>query len=184
MKIAFLDRDGTIVKDYPDEDWKHKVVPEVLNGAIEGMLLLNQLGFEIIIVTNQYIINDGIITLDEYNEFTNHLKAIFDLNGIKVLDIFYCPHSESEQCNCKKPRTGMIRMAIEKYPFIELDKSLMIGDSLSDEAFARSMSLKFFMIDSNAEMNEDKYHSIKDVIIKNIGTGHEHVEKCHNEVNL
>jgi len=165
MKIAFLDRDGTIVKDYPDEDWKHKVIPEMLEGAIEGMLLLDQLGFEIIIVTNQYIINDGIITLDEYNEFTNNLKSIFDINGVKVLDIFYCPHSESEQCNCKKPRTGMIQMALEKYPFIEMDKSLMIGDSITDEALALSMKLKFFMINSNAEMNENRYRSIRDVII-------------------
>lgn len=48
MKVAFLDRDGTIVKDYIDEDWRGRVVPEVLVGAVEGMVLLNQLGYEII----------------------------------------------------------------------------------------------------------------------------------------
>ena len=59
MKVAFLDRDGTIVRDYPDDEWKRKTVPEVLDGAIEGMQLLNQLGYAIIIVTNQYIIKIG-----------------------------------------------------------------------------------------------------------------------------
>ena len=132
MKVAFLDRDGTIVRDYPDDEWKRKTVPEVLDGAIEGMQLLNQLGYAIIIVTNQYIINDGIIALDEYKSFTKNLEKVFDDNGVKVLDIFFCPHTSTEKCECKKPKTGMIRSALTQYPLIDLENAIVIGDSLSD----------------------------------------------------
>lgn len=167
MKVAFLDRDGTIVKDYIDEDWRGRVVPEVLVGAVEGMVLLNQLGYEIIIVTNQYIINDGIITLEQYHQFTCHLIEILEKSGVKILDVFYCPHSTTENCDCKKPKVGMIDMALKNYPEIELESSLMIGDSKADEDLAFNMNLKFYGIDSNAIHTEGKYQSIEEVITKN-----------------
>ena len=56
MKVAFLDRDGTINKDYDDNDWKHINNPEILDGNIEGLKKLKYYGYEIIIITNQYII--------------------------------------------------------------------------------------------------------------------------------
>ena len=149
MKIAFLDRDGTIVIDYPDEDWKGRIIPEVLDGALEGMKRLMQLGFEIIIVTNQYIINDGIITTDEYEQFTQNLKTIFDMNDVKVLDIFHCPHSSHEKCKCKKPLTGMIESALVKYPSIDLMNSIMIGDSESDQLLASNVNIKFYKVASS-----------------------------------
>lgn len=167
MKIAFLDRDGTIVRDYPDEYWKGKTDPEVLEDAIEGMKLLNQLGFEIIIVTNQYIINDGIINLDEYKKFTINLEEVFEMNGVKVLDIFYCPHSDIEKCNCKKPKTGMIQSAMKKYPLIDLESSIMIGDSNSDEELAMRMNLKFYRVNSSLNESNRTYRSIKEIVINN-----------------
>ena len=59
MKIAFLDRDGTINLDYPDMDWKNIENPVLLEGAITGMKYLREQGFEIIIVSNQYIIGSS-----------------------------------------------------------------------------------------------------------------------------
>lgn len=165
MKIAFLDRDGTIVSDYPDEDWKGRIIPEVLDGALEGMKRLRQLGFEIIIVTNQYIINDGIITTDEYEQFTQNLKTIFDENNVKVLDIFHCPHSSHEKCKCKKPMTGMIESALAKYPSIELSNSIMIGDSESDHQLAINMNIKFYKMDSSKSVGMNGvYQSIEEII--------------------
>ena len=165
MKIAFLDRDGTIVSDYPDEDWKGRIIPEVLDGALEGMKRLRQLGFEIIIVTNQYIINDGIITTDEYEQFTQNLKTIFDENNVKVLDIFHCPHSSQEKCKCKKPMTGMIESALAKYPSIELSNSIMIGDSESDHQLAINMNIKFYRVDSSKPVGMNGvYQSIEEII--------------------
>ncbi len=164
MKIAFLDRDGTIVRDYPDEAWKGRIIPDVLDGAIDGMKRLNQLGYEIIIVTNQYIINDGIITTDEYKQFTQNLISIFDTNNVQVLDIFHCPHSIHEKCKCKKPMTGMIESALTKYPSIDLSKSIMIGDSESDMLLASNMNLKFYKVDSSKPVGMNSvYQSIDEI---------------------
>lgn len=157
MKVAFLDRDGTIVQDYPDEDWRGRVVPEELNDAVEGLILLNQLGYEIIIVTNQYIINEGIITLEQYNQFTSNLNQILERSGVRVLDIFHCPHTADECCTCRKPKTGMIQKALDKYPQTDLNSSLLIGDSVADEGLASNMGLRFYLVNSN--------RSIKDVAL-------------------
>ena len=100
MKIAFLDRDGTINKDYPDHEWTNVKEPELLEGSIKGIQNLLELGYQIINVTNQYIINDGIISLDDYHHFTENLIRIFEDNDIHVLDIFYCPHNDFDQCYC------------------------------------------------------------------------------------
>ena len=55
LKIAFLDRDGTIIKDYPDEKWREIKEPEFLEGSIEGLKRLKEMGYDFIIITNQYL---------------------------------------------------------------------------------------------------------------------------------
>ncbi len=65
-----MDRDGTIIKDYPDEKWREIKEPEFLEGSIEGLKRLKEMGYYFIIITNQYLINDGIISLNDYQQFT------------------------------------------------------------------------------------------------------------------
>lgn len=160
-KIAFLDRDGTINKDYPDEDWKGRTTPEILLNSIEGMNKFIAKGFDIIIVTNQYIINDGLISIDEYNLFTANLISMLKEHDIEILDIFYCPHTENEQCNCKKPKPGMILQALTKYD-IDLEKSFMCGDSINDELLAQHFGMRFFMI--GKEPINKNYKKVKDLL--------------------
>ena len=148
MKIAFLDRDGTINRDYPDAEWRHISEPEILESALEGMRYIQSKGYELIIITNQYTIGEGIITADQYTAFHAKLLDILKTHGISVLDTFFCPHSRSEQCSCRKPKTGMINQALEKYPAIDLVSSFMCGDSLSDQQCAQSAGLRFFGIKS------------------------------------
>lgn len=152
MKIAFIDRDGTINKDYPDNDWRYVDAPEFLDGSLEALKIIRQKGYQIIIITNQYLINDGIITLLQYMTFTERLMQQLNNNGIEILDIFYCPHSKSENCKCFKPRTGLVEMAMTKYPDIELSKSFVIGDSPSDVEVGNKLGIKTFGINIESEM--------------------------------
>ncbi|AZO95122.1 HAD-IIIA family hydrolase [Halocella sp. SP3-1] len=151
MKIAFLDRDGTIIEDYEDEKWREIEKPVFLKGAIEALKIIKQKGYEIIIVTNQYLINERIITLDQYKKinqrFLNYLKA----NNIKVLDVFFCPHSKEEKCDCFKPKPGLIKQALEKYPNIDLSNSFIVGDSKSDVKLGKHFNLLCFGINVNNE---------------------------------
>ena len=161
MKIAYLDRDGTINKDYPDGDWANKVIPEILTGAIEGIKLLCDSGYKIIIITNQYIINAGIIKLEQYHEFHDNLYSTFDIGNIEIQDTFFCPHVDSDECNCKKPKTGMIDQSLIKYPDIDIENSIFIGDSASDKELADRVGLKFYGINGNCFDNE--YNSIIEI---------------------
>lgn len=164
MKVAFLDRDGTINRDYPDNEWSEIKEPEFLVGAINGMNKLQELGYEIIIVTNQYIINDGKISIEQYKNFTNKLLQHTRRNGIRVLDIFYCEHSDIENCDCKKPRIGMFEQAINKYDDINVSNSIMIGDSKCDRLFADKSKLKFYGIKFGSIENQHEcYESISDI---------------------
>lgn len=146
MKAAFLDRDGTINRDYPDADWAHIAEPELMSGAAEGLRRLSAMGFALIVVTNQYIIGEGVITSAQYEAFNVRLRALLRREGVVLTDIFCCPHRRDAGCSCCKPRAGMIRQACEKYPGIELDRSFIAGDSPSDRGLAENTGLPFYGI--------------------------------------
>ena len=92
MKTAFLDRDGTINRDYPDAEWKGKTEPELIDGAMEGLRFLQDQGYALIMITNQYLIDEGIITFADYQNFTDRLVWRLAQQGIHLQDIFFCPH--------------------------------------------------------------------------------------------
>lgn len=162
MNVAFLDRDGTINKDYLDSGWSYVNEPEFLEGSLIALKKIRQRGYQIIIITNQYLINDGIITLQQYRTFTESLIQQLNNNGIDILDIFYCPHSKNEKCNCFKPKTGLIEMAIKKYPDIELNKSFLIGDSPCDVELGNKLAIKTLGI--NVESRIFNYIPVESIL--------------------
>ncbi len=95
MKIAFFDRDGTIIEDYPDKVWSDIEQPVFIDGAIDILKTVKRKGYEIVIVTNQYIINEGYITTDQYHSITKKMISYLKNQGIHLLDIYYCPHKRS-----------------------------------------------------------------------------------------
>ena len=163
IKVAFLDRDGTINKDYDDNKWKYINNPEILDRNIEGLKKLKQYGYEIIIITNQYTIADGIISEEQYKEFNNKLIELLKKEGIDILKVYYCPHNDSDNCNCKKPKTGMIDNALNDYD-INLTESIYIGDNYNDFELAKKFDLDFYGIIGKNNDNTFKYNNILEVI--------------------
>lgn len=128
--VVFLDRDGVINHDSP-EYIKSCAEFEFLAGSLEAIRDLTVNGFNIIIITNQSVIGRKMVS-------ESGLKAIFDLltskveaSGGKIKDIFFCPHVPEDQCRCRKPETGLIQAAQQKYG-IDLSKTYMVGDSTKD----------------------------------------------------
>ncbi|MGM9949213.1 MAG: D-glycero-alpha-D-manno-heptose-1,7-bisphosphate 7-phosphatase [Lysinibacillus sp.] len=146
MKVAFFDRDGTINVDYTDEEWTNKHTPELVDGALEALAAVRALGYEIIIITNQYLIDEGFITIEEYHAFSNKLLLLLEKSGITILDVFYCRHARWGNCPCMKPKAGMIKDALRKYPSIDLSRSFFIGDSRVDIELAYSLEMRGFGI--------------------------------------
>ena len=132
MKAVFLDRDGTINVGIPriqrvDDVDKVELLPNV----IEGMSLLATLDYGVFFVTNQAGIAEGLITREDFDKINNYTLKLIEPSGIKVIDTFLCPHGEQDNCDCKKPKPGMLVEASEKYD-IDLAESWMVGDRLSD----------------------------------------------------
>lgn len=161
MKIAFLDRDGTINKDYPDVIWQKQLEPVLLPGALHGLLQLKGLDYQLVILTNQSVINEGFVEEKTFHMFHNNLMTELYKDGLSILSTFYCPHAHWEECNCKKPKRGMIDACLEKFPEINMTESIMIGHSLSDQILAENVGIRFFGI--NGKYFKDAYDSIGDV---------------------
>ena len=173
LKIAFLDRDGTIIKDYPDEKWREIKEPEFLKGSIEGLKRLKEMGYDFIIITNQYLINDGIISLNDYQQFTGKflkklkeenidiLKMTLIMILNLILKIYFCPHNEKDHCHCKKPKPGMIEQAKKDF-LIDMNNSIYIGDSHVDYLLAKHFNLTFYGINYNGD-NVKSYRSILEI---------------------
>lgn len=162
-KIVFLDRDGTISKEYSDNEWRNITTPILLNGTIEGLITIVEDGYEIIILTNQNLISDGIITEEQFKNYNDKLIKILSQHGISILKTYYCPHNDKDNCNCKKPKTGMIDAALKDYN-IDIKNSFYIGDSYSDYNLAKKFNMNFYGIKGKNNDDIFKYDNIYEII--------------------
>ena len=105
-------------------------------------------------------INEGYITVEQYNDITSQMLAELKRHNIEIYDIYYCPHGKTENCSCIKPKTGMIKQAKENHPEIDFSKSFMIGDSMVDLELAIAMDIKGFGIGVGSEYNLRNIHQL------------------------
>jgi len=136
QKVIFLDRDGVINRDSPDyiKGW-----PEFhfLPGSLEALQRLTQQGFQLFIITNQSMINRQMVPVETLQDIHFRMQAEIQRHGGKIIDIFYCPHTPDEQCDCRKPAPGLIHRAIRTHQ-IDIQSAGMIGDSAKDIECARN----------------------------------------------
>jgi len=139
VKTVFLDRDGVINKEV---GYLHKIQDfEFINGVFEACLYFQSLNYQIIVVTNQSGIGRGYYDEDDFHIINNWMLGQFKNKGIEILDVFFCPHTPESNCDCRKPKPGMLNQANEKHN-IDMEKSWMIGDKEADVAAANSAGIK------------------------------------------
>jgi D-glycero-D-manno-heptose 1,7-bisphosphate phosphatase len=134
--VVFLDRDGVINHDSPDfiKSWSEF---EFLPGSLEALkqLMLNR--FPVIIITNQSVIRRKMVSKKDLDVIHDMMKKAVQANGGEIKDIFYCPHIPEDGCDCRKPNPGLIYRAKKRYR-IDLETSIMVGDSVKDIECARN----------------------------------------------
>jgi D-glycero-D-manno-heptose 1,7-bisphosphate phosphatase len=190
-KAIFLDKDGTIIPDIP-----YNVDPSLITlntGVGEGLAVLQALGYELIIVSNQSGVAFGRF---EENDLESVFSKILDLLepwNVLIKSFYYCPHhpdgikkKHSFNCNCRKPLPGLINRAANDFNF-NLSKSWMIGDILNDVEAGKKANCKSILIDNGNEtewiMNEWRK---PDFIATNFITAAKHIEdvtKNQNNIN-
>ena len=143
-KAIFLDRDGVlnkaIVKNrkpYPPSKIEEL---EILPGVYEAIQLLRHSGFKLIVVTNQPDVGRGVTNIELVDEINNSI-----IKHLKVDEIICCFHDDSDNCECRKPKTGMILQAVKKWD-IDLSVSYLIGDRWRDIQTAINIGLTSILI--------------------------------------
>ncbi len=136
MKLVILDRDGVINHDSdqfiknPDE-WKP------IPGSLEAIARLTQADFRVVVATNQSGVGRGLFDMPTLNAIHDKMHRAVAHAGGRIDAVFFCPHAADANCNCRKPKSGMIEEIAERYN-VSLKGVPAIGDSLRDlEAAAR-----------------------------------------------
>ena len=145
----FLDRDGVINVKLEGKYVQNFSEFEFISGSLSAISKLSQLFFRIIIITNQQGIGKGIMTQFDLNTLHFKMQQKIEYYGGRIDKIYYCPHLESDNCLCRKPKPGMIKNAIIDFPEIKIDHSYLVGDSDSDIEAGRVMQLKTIKVDNN-----------------------------------
>ncbi|BBO78771.1 histidinol phosphate phosphatase [Desulfosarcina widdelii] len=130
ITTVFLDRDGVINVDSPDyiKSWQEfRLIP----GSLEAIALLTRAGIAVIVITNQSAVNRGMMSPEALETMHRRMcRAVADSGG-RITDIFFCPHRPDENCDCRKPKPGMLLAARDRYG-IDLASAVMVGDSEKD----------------------------------------------------
>lgn len=146
-KAVFLDRDGTI---NVDKGYVYKIDDfEFISGTIEAIKKLNDNGYLVIVVTNQSGVARGYYTEEDIHKLHVYINRELQKYGAHIDKYYYCPHHPDygnelykKQCDCRKPKTGMIDQAIKDFN-IDRKKSFMIGNKISDIQAGLSAKLKY-----------------------------------------
>ncbi len=144
IKLIALDRDGVVNEDSPSyikslEEWH--TVP----GSMKAIAKLKQLGYLVVIATNQSGIARGLFTLDTLKILHQKMLAEIEEAGGQLDGIFICPHAPEDLCECRKPKPGLLLQAANKFN-VEPQEILMIGDSTRDMLAAKNCGAKAIFI--------------------------------------
>ena len=157
IKTIFLDRDGVINKEV---EYLFRIADFKFNeGVFDACLYFQNLDYKIIIISNQSGFARGYYSERDYLELTKWMLDQFNIKGISILDILYCPHGPESTCDCRKPKPGMLIEAKNKYN-ISMKDSWMIGDSESDIKAANAAGIsKTILVRSGHRVDESNSNS-------------------------
>ncbi len=131
-RAAFIDRDGTINVQPPEHSYVTRAEDlEILPGALEGMRALADCGFALVIASNQRGVGRGLLSMDDLNAIDAEIRSRLAEQGAELAGSYYCPHLIDDDCDCRKPKPGLLTRAASELD-LDLPGSWMIGDSASD----------------------------------------------------
>jgi D-glycero-D-manno-heptose 1,7-bisphosphate phosphatase len=134
-KMVIIDRDGVINEDSDDyiksaEEWKP------IDGSLEAINRLKKSGYQVTVATNQSGLARGYFDQSALQAIHDKMDRLLALRGTSVDGIFFCPHSPSDNCVCRKPKPGLLLQIAQQFD-IKLKETYFVGDSLSDIQAAR-----------------------------------------------
>jgi imidazoleglycerol-phosphate dehydratase/histidinol-phosphatase len=146
MKIAFLDRDGTLVMEPADEQVDRLDKVRLVPGVIPALLRFREAGYRFVMVSNQDGRGTDSFPEEHYRVAQEFILELFASQGIVFDEVFICPHFPDAGCACRKPSPGLLG---DYFARVDVDRrnSLVVGDRETDLEFARNISVPGYRID-------------------------------------
>lgn len=153
---VFIDRDGTIIEQV--EVLTQPAQVKLLPGAAQAIADLNRRGFIVIGLTNQPIMEKGLLSDVGLKKIHEALRKELAGSGAHLDAIYTCPHRyrAEGQCECRKPGLGLLTSAQVEFP-IDMDRSWFVGDCLRDVETGKRAHIKTVLVSSSAPNDDDKF---------------------------
>lgn len=157
-KAIFIDRDGVINLD-PGGWTEHSYVTDwkdfkFLPGSLEALRILNQKNVKVIVVSNQAGVTKGCYSKEKLDEINESMLREIEKNGGRIEEVFYCIHRNEDNCDCRKPKPGMLETASRKYG-IDPKATYFIGDDKKDIIAGKKIGCKAVLVLSGKSSRED-----------------------------
>ena len=148
-KVLFIDRDGTLIEEPHDNQVDSLDKIRLVRGVIPALLELADNGYRFVMVSNQDGLGTESFPREHFETCHEHMIALFESQGITFDQIFICPHLDSDGCDCRKPRTGLLTRFLARN-HLDSAKSAVIGDRSTDLELAERLGLRGFLVDPDA----------------------------------
>lgn len=143
-KVVFIDRDGVINVDLGGyvtrpEDFRFE------KGAVQTLKALSDRGFQIVIISNQAGIGDGVFSREQLDAVQRHMLDCLNKENVRIAGTYYCIHGKQAGCGCRKPKTGLFEQAAAEFYF-NPQETYFIGDKAGDIQAGKSFGLKTVLV--------------------------------------
>jgi HAD superfamily hydrolase (TIGR01662 family) len=162
--VVLFDRDGTLILDVPFNGDPALVQP--VEGAIEAVAMVRAAGVALGVISNQSGVSRGLITHDQVDAVNARVEEMFGPFDVML----YCEHQESDHCECRKPKGGMVKQACDRLG-ISTEKAIVIGDIGRDVNAALSVGAKAVLVPTPATLESEIEMARKDadvIVVPNI----------------
>jgi imidazoleglycerol-phosphate dehydratase/histidinol-phosphatase len=179
-RVLFIDRDGTLIEE-PDDfqvDTLDKV--KLVEHVIPSLLQLAAHGFRFVMVSNQDGLGSAAFPEEDFRVCQEHVMGLFSSQGLAFDEILICPHLPEDQCECRKPRAGLLTRYLAEND-IELDHSAVIGDRQTDLELACRIGVRGILL-GNCEDDSMSWPQVVDLLCNSDRQAH--VERATKETSI
>lgn len=142
-RYVILDRDGTLIEErnYLSDPAGVVLLPQ----ALEGLRAFGEMGFGLVVVTNQAGIGRGYFSATDLQRVNDRLRALLRAGGVDWDEIYHCPHAPDAGCECRKPKPGLALRAARELGF-DLRQAVVIGDKACDLELGHAINARTILV--------------------------------------
>jgi imidazoleglycerol-phosphate dehydratase / histidinol-phosphatase len=177
-RVLFVDRDGTLIEEPPDEQVDSLEKVRFMPGVFGALGALRGAGFRLVMVTNQDGVGSPRFPQAAFDAPHRFVIEAFTSQGIEFDAVFVCPHLAADNCGCRKPRTGLVERYLREMP-VDLAASAMVGDRDTDLEFARNVGVRGVRVSRNGGP-----HETWDAVVRELTARRSRVERATKETRV